>query len=88
MSDAAPAEVPGPDPVVAGRCLDHEVVEGEGDRDVGHAVVRDHQRSVGALGIEVGQQLVDGGAGGEVGIDGRTAVEGIGREDTEVPMCV
>src|SRR5204863_3018812 len=49
----------GPDPVVRLGGLDHQLVEGEGDRGIGDAVVGDDQGAFGALRVQVGDQLLD-----------------------------
>ena len=79
---------PGPDPVVGVRGLDHELVEGEGDVRVGHPVVGQHQRALGALDVEVGEQLGDGRAGAEVGAHRGAAVERVGGQHAEMAVGV
>ena len=60
----------------------------ERDVRVRHAVVRQDQRPLGALGVEVGEQLVDGRPGGDVGLHRRPAVERVRRQHAEVPVRV
>jgi hypothetical protein len=79
---------PGPDPVVALRGLDGQFVEREGDAGVRHAVVGDHQGPFGALRVEIGDELLDGGASCGVGVDGRAAVEGVGGQYSDVAVGV
>ena len=66
---------PAADPVVGGGGLQHELVERERDGGVGHPVVREHQRPLGALGVQIGEELGDGAASRAVRVDRRAAVE-------------
>ncbi len=77
------------DPLVGRGGLEHEVVQRERDLGVGHAVVRHDERALGALLVEVAQQVSHRGRGA-AGRDDliRQVVEARGWELAEVAVAV
>ncbi|WP_380164321.1 hypothetical protein [Jannaschia sp. R86511] len=79
---------PGQHPVVALGGLDRQVVQVEGDPGVGHAVVGQDEGPFHLLGVELGEQLVDGGRGADVGLHRWTAVEAVRGQHPDVAVRV